>query len=201
LSKFVYFDLGNVLINFDHQIAASRLAQLANCSVEQIEKTMFESDLQNRYETGLVNSHEFAREINSSLDASIPESEVLEAVSAIFELNEPIISVLAYLRDLKVPMAILSNTCEAHWNWILKQAWPIPSDWFEFHVLSYEVQSMKPDSKIYEVCENRAGRKPADIFFTDDRPENIAAAQSRGWETHRFESANKLDEHLRRWLS
>lgn len=98
-------------------------------------------------------------------------------------------------------MGLLSNTCEAHWRWILDQNWPIPGDWFDFHVLSYEVRSMKPGEAIYEACEKLAARASEEIFFTDDREENIAAAQRRGWETHLYRTPAQLAEHLNHWLT
>ena len=98
-------------------------------------------------------------------------------------------------------MAVLSNTCAAHWDWILKQDWDLPGDWFDFHVLSYEVRSMKPDAGIYEECENRSGCRAAEIFFTDDREENCKAASERGWVTYLYRSASELSDSLHAWLA
>ncbi len=72
--------------------------------------------------------------------------------------------------------------------------------WWQQIVLSYEVQSMKPAAHIYEVCEQRAGCQARDIFFTDDREENIAAAADRGWATYHFTSAETLVERLGDWI-
>jgi 2-haloacid dehalogenase len=43
---------------------------------------------------------------------------------------------------------------------------------------------MKPDAPIYEVVEKMTGHKGADIFYLDDRPENIEAGLKRGWRAH-----------------
>lgn len=45
----------------------------------------------------------------------------------------------------------------------------------------------KPDPKIYEMVEADSGLSGAQILFTDDRADNIATAQIRGWKTHLFE--------------
>ncbi len=197
--RFVYFDLGNVLVNFDHQIAVDQLSQLAARPAELVRQVVFDSDLQNRYETGLVSGHEFAAEINVELESAVPVAGILKAISDIFQPNLPILAAIEWVKQSGIPMGILSNTCEAHWRWIEFQQWPMMGTWWSQIVLSYEVQSMKPDSKIYEVCEQRAGCSGHDVFFTDDRADNIAAAQQRGWCTYQFESAKVLIERLEAW--
>lgn len=45
---------------------------------------------------------------------------------------------------------------------------------------------IKPDPKIYQMVEDDCGVAPGALLFTDDRPDNIAAAEARGWQTHLF---------------
>lgn len=54
----------------------------------------------------------------------------------------------------------------------------------------------KPDPAIYEQVEMACGQPPESLFFTDDRSDNIAAAQARGWNTHLFEGADALADRL-----
>lgn len=199
--RFAYFDLGNVLVHFDHQIAVDQLAARSNRPAEQVRSIVFEADLQDRYETGLISSVEYASQINDALQSQLPASEILEAISAIFEPNPSILDAFSRFKDANVPMGVLSNTCEAHWEWILQRGWPMPGDWFDFHVLSYEVRSMKPNAGIYEHCEKRAQCSPEKIFFTDDRADNIAAAAMRGWHTHQYQTTEGLLQAIDQWLA
>lgn len=199
--RFVYFDLGNVLVTFDHRIAARRLAEAAHCPLEQVLSTVFLSDLQLRYETGLVNDDQYAAEINQMIGSQLSTKHVLDAVSDIFEPNWPILDILQRLHQLQIPMGILSNTCDAHWRWLMQKNWPMLHGWFQFQVLSYEVGCMKPKTGIYENCEERCGLEGKRIFFTDDRPENIAAAALRGWTTCLYREAAELQESIDLWLN
>ncbi len=199
-SRIVFFDLGNVLVNFDHQIAVEQLAAKAGRLPSLVQQVVFDSGLQNRYETGLVSSEEFASEVNQRLDSQLPAPEILEAISAIFAPNPAILPALEVVQAAGVPMGLLSNTCEAHWQWVAARRWPMLGDWFSLHILSFEVQSMKPDSAIYQACEGQSGCSGASIFFTDDRAENVAAAADRGWRTYHFQSADVLVERLKDWL-
>lgn len=198
--KFVYFDLGNVLVHFDHDIAVKSVAKLVGHEATVVREAIFTSGLQDQLETGLISSNEFAQRVIGQLECELPENELLEAISAIFTPNEPIIAVLEQLKQANVPMAVLSNTCEPHWGWLLQQNWPVIGNWFDFYVLSFEARSMKPDSLIYEVSEQRSGRLPQQLFFTDDRADNVAAAAARGWKTHQFRTVEGLAAELGPWL-
>lgn len=199
-SKFVYFDLGNVLVHFDHGIAVQNLAKLVSREPERVRHALFSSGLQDRLETGLMTPLQFAQDVIESLECELTGEHLLETISAIFHPNEAIVPILNQLKRARVPMAVLSNTCEPHWQWILRQNWSVLSGWFDFYVLSYEAKSMKPDSGIYVHSEQRSGRPPELLFFTDDRADNIAAASARGWATHQFVGVEPLARELSAWL-
>ena len=198
--RFVYFDLGNVLVNFEHAIATRQLSELASCSFAESQWALFDSGLEIRYETGLVNSVEFVAEINRQLGTSLSEADVLEAVSAIFEPNIAILRGLRHIKASGVAIGLLSNTCAGHWEWIKRRRWATVEGWFDPIVLSYEAKLMKPDKAIYLHCEQLCGFSGSQIFFTDDRAENIAAAALRGWGTYQFGSTDGLIAAFDAWL-
>jgi glucose-1-phosphatase len=200
-SRFMYFDLGNVLVTFDHEIAVTQLAALAAVDAQTIRSTIFHSDLQTRFETGLITGDEYTAEINACLGTRLEKPTVMEAVSAIFQPNTAILAALGKLKEAKIPIGILSNTCDAHWHWLLARGWPmLDRDWFQTIILSYEVKSMKPDAGIYEASERQAQCSGAHIFFTDDRADNIFAAAQRGWQTYQFGNVDELCAELDVWL-
>ncbi|WP_420569241.1 HAD family hydrolase [Thalassovita sp.] len=58
---------------------------------------------------------------------------------------------------------------------------------FDELYVSGRLKQIKPDAGIYDALEQGCGLPPESLLFTDDRPENIAAAAARGWKTHLFE--------------
>ena len=58
------------------------------------------------------------------------------------------------------------------------------------------VAKKKPDPAIYEIVEAECGIAPAGLLFADDRLENIAVAQARGWATHLFDGPAGWAERL-----
>ncbi len=202
--RFVFFDLGNVLVKFDHAIATRKLSKLVGCSLAEAQFALFDSGLEIRYETGLVTSAEFVAEINRQLGARIPSNLVLEAVSAIFEPNLDIRTGLRHIRASDVGIGLLSNTCEGHWEWLKHCEWSILADLprgYDPIVLSFEAKLMKPDAAIYKHCEQRCGFSGSQIFFTDDRAENVAAAAAQGWGTYQYGNSEGLIAAFDLWMA
>ena len=64
-------------------------------------------------------------------------------------------------------------------------------------VVSGEEGVVKPDPRIYEIALSRMGNPaPADVFFIDDREENIRAAEALGMRGHVFRGAARLERAL-----
>jgi putative hydrolase of the HAD superfamily len=55
---------------------------------------------------------------------------------------------------------------------------------------------MKPDARIFELAIQKAGVAPENIFFTDDRTENIEAAQRAGIQALLFQSETQLKRDM-----
>lgn len=53
--------------------------------------------------------------------------------------------------------------------------------------ISAELGMSKPNTAIYQRVEAECGIPQDALLFTDDRRENIPAAQERGWQTHLFD--------------
>jgi FMN phosphatase YigB (HAD superfamily) len=183
---FVYFDLGNVLVAFDPSIACANIAELFEVDVAAAQEVIYASGLQTRFEHGQVSAKQYADFIRRHLDRDVHQiatAEVLQAVSAMFR---PIVSMGELLRRVQVsglPIGVLSNTCVAHWQWILRQSYPMLDIEFAAMILSFEVGSMKPEEAIYQAAERAANVPAHQILFLDDKSENVEAARARGWKS------------------
>mgnify|MGYP001818778362 CR=1 FL=1 len=69
---------------------------------------------------------------------------------------------------------------------------------FDDIIVSGAEKIAKPDARIYKLVETRSGRPGDALFFTDDNPDNIAAAKLRGWDAHLFTDAASLEAQLER---
>lgn len=93
-----------------------------------------------------------------------------------------------------VPQYGLTNFGAEFWDMFRPTA-PI-FDLMQDIVVSGRERCVKPDPAIYAVLEGRSGRAPDDLFFIDDRAENVAAARARGWHAHQFKEAAALEAEL-----
>jgi len=200
--KFVFFDMGKVLLEFDHQRLTDQVAALTSTNPKEMEAILFHPphDLENRFERGELNAEEFHRSLCEVVGSEVDKDDLMLAVADIFWLNTSIVHVVAQLRGVNFPIAVLSNTCEAHWEHA-KAKFSLVGQLFDESVLSYEEQSMKPDGKIYqsaiELAKRLVGCETEEIFFVDDKQENVDAAITAGMQAEVFTSARKLVLQLR----
>jgi putative hydrolase of the HAD superfamily len=194
--KFIYFDLGNVVLNFSYDRAVEQVAQVSGIDEPTVRRVVFDEGLQTAYETGTVDSAEFHRRFCQATASTVGRDELLTAASDIFTINYPVVPIIAALHSAGYPLGILSNTCAAHWEFITDRRFAIIPLAFRSCTLSYQVGAMKPAPAIYDAATRQAGVSPEEIFFMDDRPSNVAGALAAGWDAVVFESAFQLAGQL-----
>lgn len=182
--EFVFFDLGNILLSFDPNLACDNVARRFAVTIESARQAIYDSGLQHQFERGQLTGQAFAQQVRDALGRSkdqMPTAELLDAVSDMFMPVDSMPEVLQAVRDARLPVGLLSNTCHAHWDWIRRQRYPATEFRFDVTILSYEVGAMKPDVAIYEAAEQACGVPLDRILFLDDRAENVAGAAQRKW--------------------
>ena len=200
--KFFYFDLGNVLLTFDHRTACEQLGKLVGLPASRIWEQMFASQLQSRYEAGAITGREMYEEFCRRCIADPqrwPEYTAFHlAHSDIFRLHVPVMPIVAQLAIAGYRLGILSNTCEEHWRHIWHGRFVALRRLFEIRVLSYEQRSSKPDRLIFEAAVAKSGVERGEVFFVDDRQENVAGALRAGLDAVLLRSPQQLAADLRR---
>jgi 2-haloacid dehalogenase len=95
------------------------------------------------------------------------------------------ITLLRRLRAKGVPVFALTNFGIHSFEYALTQ-YDILHE-FDHAYVSGRMGVTKPSPQIYAMVEAHCGIAPQDLLFTDDRVDNIAAADARGWKTHLFD--------------
>jgi epoxide hydrolase-like predicted phosphatase len=195
--EFIYFDLGNVLISFDHSRAWQQIAGLTGIPSERVEKILFNSGLQVQYEMGEISTEEFHRYFCQQAKVSISLENLCFAASNIFEPLDDSIQLLQILSQAGHRLGLLSNTCDCHWQFFRHDVrFSFLHSSFEQTVLSFEEGCMKPDTDIYRIAARRANCDPESILFIDDLEENVKAAQSYGFDGFHFQDFSGLLNEL-----
>jgi putative hydrolase of the HAD superfamily len=195
--RLILFDMGNVLLRFSHEKAARQMAAVAGCSQQLVWDTVFAGDLEWDYECGRIDGNGFYERFCHVTGTKPAYADLEQAGCDIFDLNEPILPLIDELKGRGFPLGVFSNTNEAHWRFVTAK-FSFLTDSFERFLLSYELGSMKPQMEAYAKSAAHLGATPSSIFFTDDRPENVAAAQSAGWQATQFTSTAALRDSMLR---
>lgn len=189
----VVFDIGNVLIEwnpkrfFDRMIGPDRSARLfaevpldaMNLRIDlgaPFRDTIFETaDAYPNWSTEVRLWHDHWIELASP---EIPRS--LRLMRALKSRGTPVFSLSNFGRES-------FSVAERRYSFLRD---------FDRTFISGDLRVVKPDARIYEIVEQTSGLRPGSLLFTDDRPDNIFAAQERGWQTHLFQGPDGLAERL-----
>ena len=193
--KTLIFDLGNVIVPFDFKLGYTKLASLCSYPAEEIPVRIRSTGLVQPFETGEITPEHFVRELTSTLGLRATYAEFCDLWTSVF-LPDTLISEALFARFAGTHrLLLLSNTNPIHFS-MIRANYPVLRH-FDDYVLSYEVRSAKPDSKIYQEALARSGCRPEECFFTDDLLINVEAARQHGMDAVQFQSASQLETELR----
>ncbi|WAT16800.1 HAD family phosphatase [Aurantiacibacter sp. MUD11] len=190
----VVFDIGRVIIRWDLRYLFEKLIDdaaeldwfLANVVTEQWHHQQDEG-------------RPLAEMVPERI-AQFPDHEALiRAYATRFRETYPehipgTLDLIARLKARDVPLFGLSNFGEDFWDEFIA-CQPV-FEGFRDIVVSGHENVAKPDPQIYHIAEQRFGLPREELFFIDDKPENIAAATARGWHGHVFTGADRLEADL-----
>jgi putative hydrolase of the HAD superfamily len=178
------FDLGQVILPFEHRPIASKLWEKSRKRSVLSPNIVFDDlfDLHNgsvnNYEEGLVSSEEFFLDVRKRYDLDMSFDDFKDVWNNIFWDDPKINEIILYLKGKGYPVFLLSNTNELHFQHIIEQ-FPIVHQMNEW-ILSFEVGAKKPKKRIYDAIFERADVKAEHVFYVDDIDAYVAAACSHG---------------------
>ena len=192
--KVILFDLGRVVIDFNHLIAVERIKDYCKLKKEDIFSLFFDSDFTDRYERGLITSEDFFKEVKDMLKADITYDEFIPVWTEIFFPVPGMLEILKSLHET-YKLYMVSNVNELHFLYV-KNKFPQYFKYFSHVFLSYELHLRKPDKKIYQHIIDYIKLPPQNIIYTDDRDELVDAAKKLGIDAFVFRSLDLFKEEL-----
>lgn len=189
----VIFDIGNVLIEwnperyYDRAIGEDRRRELfAQVDLPGMNARVDLGENFTSVVTGFARQHP-----DWQADIMLWHDSWIEMAQPAIDRS---VRLLRALRRADVPVLALSNFGIETFE-IAVSHYPFLEE-FDRRYISGHMGAMKPDPRIYAAVEADCGLPPQALLFTDDRPENIAAAAARGWQTHLFDGPQGWADRL-----
>lgn len=183
--RFIYFDVGGVLL--DWVKGFEKASEKYHTPVSEI------YGLVKKYWDHVVvggDTTAYMKELYAHMNISKPHLDVTDFWT---DHHEPIQETHAFVIELKKTFRLgLLTNAERNAMHYATQKRLIPSLQWDIVVDSSVQGVAKPDARIYEIAEKMAGVSAQEIFYTDDVPEYVEAAKSRGWHGIVFDTNNPI---------
>ncbi len=195
----ILYDLGNVILPFNHFQIAEKLSRFSQKKEFQDPSNMFsylfdfERGAVNGYEVGKVSSSEFFQSLREILQLSLSFEDFIPIWNEIFIENREVSQIILSQKG-RWKLGMLSNTNPLHFDYILSKFSVIRV--FDRWILSHEAGFKKPAVEIFQKAIDWASVEPRRILFIDDMKKHIEVAASLGMHGIHFLSAGQLREDL-----
>lgn len=192
--KAVLFDFGNVICIFDNMKTVRRLAEHTDMEEQKIEWNIYHaSGLQPRYEKGEISSDEFYQSVKTLCGLDMSKEEFRDAYTDIFT---PIPETCELIKRLRpgYKLGLVSDTSE--WDFGNFQP-PEVMALFDAMTLSFQVRTMKPDSRMYQDILYKMKLPARQCVYIDDKYPNVEKARWMGFHAIQYFSPERLLRDLK----
>ncbi len=201
LVSLVAFDLGGVIVNIHHTFTdCARSLGLPVFSTPITESREKRLRLLEKYQSGNMSLLTYCQKLYIALGCVYTVEQLLQIHRAqligMYDMKKTA-SLFTRLQKKGYNIAILSNTCDIHWQKIIEYM-PILN--VDYYFLSFEMRTTKPLPQYYYQVERETGNVTTDILFLDDSHENVIAAQQRGWYAHQIVQGTPPLEQIEKML-
>lgn len=211
--KSIIFDLGGVLLDLDMNkcfenfkalgVDMDRLNKMSTNISNGKGATLCEgitaSGLLNLYQIGKVSTNEFFDTILKLTNGNTTYQQVLDAWnSCLLTIPQYKLDFIKEIRAEGYKTYLLSNTNDAHWQYIERNNFPEPvSNYFHQLFLSQEMGMAKPNAEIYEEMLRQISTPAEECLFLDDSSANCKAAEALGIHSYNVSVRTDFREEVR----
>ncbi len=183
MTKAVLFDLGQVLVHYDHAQTIAGLAAVCGDGSTQpaalARINTWLSSNSHALSTGRMETEAMHSLMRTQAGATESPEAFFNGFCAGLKRNE---AALAYALELEatpnVLVAVISNTNAAHVRWLDAYVPELRS--FDLVMMSNEISIYKPDPAVFRLALELLDVEAHNALFVDDAATNVAAAQALG---------------------
>lgn len=197
--KWVIFDVGQVL--YDYKSFQNQVSKHLN-----IEHELLKAELEDVFVRSMQGEMTFEEVWQEVLGSYGKEKELKNILDIWWDSKKFVVDTKLLVKQLHekgYSIALFTNNWPNMTEGILKN---IGEDSFVIkHMFESSVEKLrKPDIKFYELVERKTGAKENEIYFIDDKEENLITAETLGWQTFLYElgkdNGKKSNDKIRKKL-
>ena len=188
--RFVYFDINGCLVRFFHS-AFTELSAKTGVPLHKVESAFWR--INDSLCRGEITFDQFNKKLAKQMDIDSVDwaPYYLAAVEPIKEMHE-LVAWAAEHYKIGLLSNIMPGMIEA-----MKASGAIPDMAYDAVIDSSVEHTIKPEAKVYEIAEQRAGVDPSEILLVDDTRANLMAADQKGWSVLWFDDYNPAESAKR----
>lgn len=186
------FDMGGVVTNTFKMDSIYQKLNISKNDFSEICKKN-NNDIWHKLETGIISVNQFWNEYNSRIQ-SIEKAKPAETdLFRLFFHPSKNLQTIELIKSLKKNNRVVcgTNTIQSHWENHMERG---DYAFFNQTYASNKIGCAKPDSHFFELILEAEETEAQNVFFTDDKEENVAAAASLGIHAELFTTAAELTE-------
>ncbi len=140
---------------------------------------VFHHSLENKqFRRGERSEDDFWAYAKSELGITLTNDEIFQFLATCYQVDPQVVEIVKKVRSLGYKTCICTNNYSTRIR-VLNQKFNFLND-FDVHIFSYQVGVTKPDPMIYQALITTTGHLPSEIAYSDDRVDNVTAAQKLG---------------------
>lgn len=195
--KAVIFDLGNVLVAYDHRRTLEALAEVSAATVDELWAIAHE--IGHTLEVGDMSGAELHELLVQRAGTTRDFERFFTAFCAGMTPDPAALDYALSIQDWPdATAAVISNTNELHVRWLDEHVAALKQ--FDLVMMSNEVHLVKPDPAIFLLALELLDLPPAQTLFIDDMAENVDAAKELGMAGLVYEGWDRTRPALEAWL-
>jgi len=180
--SFVYFDVNGCLVYF-YQQAFSKLAADTGVRPDVVESAFWHFN--DEVCRGTMSVSDFNAKFAERIGVKSVnwQNYYIDTIEPVREMQETLIWAAE-----RYKVGLMTNIMPGLLG-ALKRGQKLPNLTYDAVIDSSEIGAIKPEEKIYQTAQERAGVPPEEILFIDDSRANLMAAEKLGWKVLWFDDS------------
>ena len=198
--KAIIFDLGGVYFTDGTKEAVKKISERYKLNSEELSEFFgAKSRTGKQYRQGKIASKQFWNEFEKKFKININEEELTKLWISFYKPIEGTIGIIKKLRKKGIKIYFLSDNVKERSEFLQAKFNFLEN--FDGGIFSHEAGITKSGGvKIFKIALEKAGNKPHEAIFIDDKEDYVKTAKILGMNAIHFKNSKQLEKEIKRLI-